>query len=250
MNPNYKPANLPHKTFKPASQSYRPARAPAPATRPSRPAARADETREVLIGGVAFQSSGRSLVRKDCTPSSLSPATTYKRGVRASARVHNLPSRPTVVAATAATSNPIAPTGLAIRSPSTVQKTSYASAHAAQFTARMPGSHSATGHRAYKPKMSGRRGRFANHNMTLTNNRGPNGCVAIIPSFLRITSVDFRSIHRSARRRKFVDKPCPRFTTTGATCLYTTILEMLTNSTTCARLTFSFLHCISSVYVT
>ena len=58
VNPNYKP---PSKTFSPPVPPANQAR---PAPRP--PTSIPQEKRDVLIGGVAFESSGRSLVRKDC----------------------------------------------------------------------------------------------------------------------------------------------------------------------------------------
>ncbi len=68
--------------------------------------------------------------------------------------------------------------------------------------------------RIYKPKAT--RGRPMNRNMTLTNDRRPPGCVS------RIRYIKLHiSYSCSARRRKYVDKPCPRFNTTGeyyATC--------------------------------
>lgn len=54
VNPNYKPSNRGHA---PATTYRRAA--------PRQPAADLSQ-KDVLIGGVTFQSSGRSLVRKDC----------------------------------------------------------------------------------------------------------------------------------------------------------------------------------------
>ena len=58
VNPNYRPVV---KSFKPPSTSVA---APRPASRPT--ATTPQEKRDVVIDGVAFESSGRSLVRKDC----------------------------------------------------------------------------------------------------------------------------------------------------------------------------------------
>lgn len=59
VNPNYKP---PSRTIRP------PAPAVVPSSKPvsKPPVSTTQETRDVIIGGVAFESSGRSLVRKDC----------------------------------------------------------------------------------------------------------------------------------------------------------------------------------------
>ena len=62
VNPNYKPPSKPS-TPAPQIQSQ-PSSSKLTSLRP-------DEKKEVIIGGVAFESSGRSLVRKDCTPSFL-----------------------------------------------------------------------------------------------------------------------------------------------------------------------------------
>ncbi|KAI0077702.1 hypothetical protein K474DRAFT_1771528 [Panus rudis PR-1116 ss-1] len=144
VNPNYKP---PSKSGPPSRPTTVPPQVPAkvpPTT----------ETKEVVIGGVAFQSSGRSLVRKELAAQKSTPSAS-------SAAPAPRPTRPGV----------------------------YARIHP-RSTAR-----------PYKPKMS-TRGR----NMTLNNSRRP-----------------FQS--RRVSKRNKVDKPCPRFTTTGAcnrglTCPY------------------------------
>jgi len=148
LNPNYKP---------PSRTQPQTRQATAIITRPppSRPAPQAVAVpRDIVIGGVAFESSGRSLVRKDLAASKPKP--------------------------------------LATRPP--IQTTSFAGSKAAAVV------HAS---RPFKPRNS-RRGRPGNRNMTLTNAVRPPG----------------------GRRRKYVDKPCPRFTTTGActrglTCPYT-----------------------------
>ena len=58
VNPNYKP---PSRTFRPPVPAVVPN--PKPISKP--PVSTTQETRDVIIGGVAFESSGRSLVRKD-----------------------------------------------------------------------------------------------------------------------------------------------------------------------------------------
>ncbi|CAL1715013.1 unnamed protein product [Somion occarium] len=138
VNPNYKPPSRQVPISKPIAG-------------PPIPAVTANPTpKEVVIGGVAFESSGRSLVRKDLPkpPASLKPPPTTRPIRRSSAFAK---TRGSIV-------------------------------------------------RPYKPKSS--RGR----NMTLNNSRRP---------FPR----------RVSNKRKYIEKPCPRFTTTGAcnrglTCPY------------------------------
>lgn len=140
VNPNYKPPSKP--TVTPSVPPRQP-----PKLVPT------SEKREVVIGGVAFESSGRSLVRKDLVTSKPKPPPT----------------------------KPPAPNG------------SFAGSKASAI------------HHASKYKPKPRRGRPTNRNMTLNNTRRP--------------------FHAGARRRRYVDKPCPQFTTTGActrglTCPY------------------------------
>ncbi|CAL1715016.1 unnamed protein product [Somion occarium] len=132
VNPNYKPPSRQVPISKPIAG-------------PPIPAVTANPTpKEVVIGGVAFESSGRSLVRKDLPkpPASLKPPPTTRPIRRSSAFAK---TRGSIV-------------------------------------------------RPYKPKSS--RGR----NMTLNNSRRP---------FPR----------RVSNKRKYIEKPCPRFTTTGACSL-------------------------------
>ncbi|KAJ3489654.1 hypothetical protein NLI96_g1993 [Meripilus lineatus] len=144
VNPNYKP---PSKQAPPPAATFN--------QRLSGPLS--STTHDVVIGGVAFESSGRSLVRKDLPK----PATTTVQ-----------PSRP---------------------------PRSYT---------RPPVS------RGYIPKPI--RGRATNRNMTLTNSRRPYQSVFTHayqePS--AILTGRFRS--RRVSKKTKVDKPCPRFTTTGA----------------------------------
>ncbi|KAI0084479.1 hypothetical protein BDY19DRAFT_898470, partial [Irpex rosettiformis] len=152
VNPNYK---LPSKPQPQAQQASSSSVSIPPTSTPGS----IQGTRDVVIGGVAFESSGRSLVRKDCTPSFL-----------AVAKPKPPPTRPSV------------------------QSSSFTGSKAAGI---------AHANRPFKPRNS-RRGRPGNRNMTLANSIRPPG----------------------RRRRKYVDKPCPRFTTTGActrglTCPYT-----------------------------
>lgn len=65
--------------------------------------------------------------------------------------------------------------------------------------------------RVYKPKA--RRGR----NMTLNNTRGTYQCVIFCISYSAFMILHHRSRKTTAKRfNKYIDKPCPRFTTTGA----------------------------------
>ncbi|KIM44665.1 hypothetical protein M413DRAFT_442621 [Hebeloma cylindrosporum] len=171
VNPNYKPAN---KYIRPGLSVAGPSKpasttiintamitTPTPTVPPSSStplSSTGGQTKEVVLGGVAFESSSRSLVRKDL-PKSSKPVSTGK------------PTPP-----------------------------STRSQHLRHFVRK-------TGHvppgRAYKQKS--RRGR----NMTLNNTRRP-----------------YSSSRKSTKRiNKYVDKPCPRFTTTGScsrglTCMY------------------------------
>lgn len=70
--------------------------------------------------------------------------------------------------------------------------------------------------RVYKPKISsrGRRGRPVNRNMTLTNSRRPYQSVYQSDASVDVGLTQFHRPRRSPK--KYSDKPCPRFTTTGA----------------------------------
>ncbi|KZT05615.1 uncharacterized protein LAESUDRAFT_726907 [Laetiporus sulphureus 93-53] len=142
VNPNYKPRSNP---VYPKTTPYQ---RPSPPQRPTTPKS---QTRDVVIGGVTFQSSGRSLVRKDLAkPATIAPGATSKRPMLP-------PSR-------------------------------YPRTHDGQAGSTK---------RAFKPRTSSQ-----NRNMTLANNRRP---------------------YQSTKRK--LNKPCPRFTTTGScnrgrTCMY------------------------------
>ncbi|KAI0731310.1 hypothetical protein C8Q76DRAFT_718438 [Earliella scabrosa] len=183
VNPNYKP---PSKTFSPPVPPANQAR---PAPRP--PTSIPQEKRDVLIGGVSFESSGRSLVRKDLPkPSSKPPSTTAAPPM------------------------------------------SYPTSHPPAFI-RSNGGTLMSSTRTYKPKVSrrglgrgrGGRGGRGGHNMTLDNTRRP---YSSVPSLWRCRHTTFTFVSRSRRlnpKRKYSDKPCPRFTTTGScnrglTCMY------------------------------
>ncbi|KAI0953909.1 hypothetical protein AcV7_007305 [Taiwanofungus camphoratus] len=152
VNPNYKPPSKSGRQPPLATQSSK-LQPPAPNT---------SQKRDVVIGGVAFESSGRSLVRKDL------PKPVSTTAVKA-------PLRP----------------------PASSSRSTYTRNQAGTLV---------NVNRSYKPKTS-RRGRLPIRNMTLNNTRK-----------------QYQS-RRLPTRRKYSDKPCPRFTTTGAcnrglTCMY------------------------------
>jgi len=144
VNPNYKP---PSSTFRPAIPK------PLSSTVPSRPSPVSAEKKEVVIGGVAFESSGRSLVRKDLPKPAPAPVTKPPSRLPRPRSDYN----------------------------------------------RNTAGHLINTSRQYKPKSSRPRviGR-PNRNMTLNNNVRP------------------YQARKVAKRQKYLDKPCPRFTTTGA----------------------------------
>ncbi|KAI1793551.1 hypothetical protein LXA43DRAFT_1123434 [Ganoderma leucocontextum] len=156
VNPDYKP---PSRTLRPPVSATVPK--PQPASKP--PVSTTQEARDVIIGGVAFESSGRSLVRKDLPKPTPKPPSTNSAG------------------------------------PSTAPHPGFTRNKAGTFM---------SGPRPYKPKTS-RRGRPMNRNMTLNNTQRP-----------------YQSVYpRLNPKRKYSDKPCPRFSTTGTcnrglTCFY------------------------------
>ncbi|KAI0788769.1 hypothetical protein C8Q75DRAFT_807503 [Abortiporus biennis] len=139
VNPNYKP---PSRTIPPP----RPATSTETIWHPTAPRTATVGTRDVVIGGVTFEASGRSLVRKDC----------------------RLPKP--------------APSAIPM------QRTANFSRSKAGNLLNMS--------RVYKPKTSARRRRA--QNMTLKNTNRP------------------YHARLAAKRAKYINKPCPRFTTTGA----------------------------------
>ncbi|KAF9230119.1 hypothetical protein BU15DRAFT_84026 [Melanogaster broomeanus] len=149
VNPNYKPRS----TFKPQGHK---------STESANSEQAAPSTRDIVIDGITFESSGRSLVRKDLPK----------------------PPQPHI-------KKPLQPT---------LQQTDFS---------RVANGHRIPAGRAYKSKVSSRTQsrRLRNRNMTLNNTRGPS------------------QGRRADKRMKYLDKPCPRFTTTGScsrglTCMY------------------------------
>lgn len=179
VNPNYKPTN---KYIRPPTTA--PPRNSSSLTQPSTSTA---DVKEVVLNGVAFQSSGRSLVRKDCkslylydntfSQISLVPASSYK------------------TPASTPGSTP-APT---------------------PFTRKS--GHLVAANRVYKSKASrGHRGGPSNRNMTLTNGRRPYQSVRFLDLGTSFPLTLDRP-RRSVKRMRYSDKQCPRFSTTGATIL-------------------------------
>ncbi|TFY68232.1 hypothetical protein EVJ58_g1132 [Rhodofomes roseus] len=146
VNPNYKPPS------KPAARLQS---APVSRSQPIEQSSNAQK-HDVVIGGVTFEASGRSLVRKDLAKST------------SSALTRPLPAKSAFIRDKAGTM--------------------------------------VNANRTYKPKTS-RRIRPAGRNMTLNNSKRP------------------YQNRRVSNKRKYLNKPCPRFTTTGAcnrglTCMY------------------------------
>ncbi|KAF8159511.1 hypothetical protein B0H34DRAFT_655761 [Crassisporium funariophilum] len=171
VNSNYKPAN---KYIRPGLNVTS---VPTVATAASTPGAGPSsvsaslgaQKKEVVLGGVAFESSARSLVRKDL-PKSTKPVSGGK---------------------------PVSTT----RHPYT------------RKSAHVPPT------RGFKLKA--RRGR----NMTLNNSTRPYPYVILFYLYCVLMVLGTRSSRKAKRVLKYSDKPCPRFTTTGAcsrglTCMY------------------------------
>lgn len=80
-----------------------------------------------------------------------------------------------------------------------------------------PAAHPRAVHRPYKPKSSrGRPTRPVNRNMSLNNQRRPYQSVQALRQHLNLfITRSLRSRKVSNKRLKYLDKPCPRFTTTG-----------------------------------
>jgi hypothetical protein len=168
---------------------------PPPQPRPTQPAS--TETKDVVLNGVAFESSGRSLVRKD--RKFLFSVSLFQTLWRDSPPV-TTPALSVPKPPSSGPSNPrVGP------SQSTSQPFTRKSGHLIPTT------------RVYKPKQPsrGRRGR----NMTLNNSTRtsyqsvPNKEVL---DFCYLIHRFHRSRRATNKRLKYSDKPCPRFTTTGA----------------------------------
>ena len=200
VNPNYKPAN---KYIRPAaasktdiatdsfgvgrptpSTSYAGASSmPTPAPGTVIPTSVDVQKKEIVLGGVAFESSGRSLVRKDreysfmCSCLLINPIP-----VSFPSCIVPRPNKPVSVG----------------NSASTIRHHPYGY--------KKPGHRPPT--RAYK--MKALRGR----NMTLNNGRRP---YPYVPRFTLLLADQIWASRKSSKRlNKHSDKPCPRFTTTGA----------------------------------
>lgn len=130
VNPNYKP---PSRSSHPTAPVTQHPRAPETVIPPT------SQKRDVVIGGIAFESSGRSLVRKDRMLSS--------SATRVPSEVESTNLRPTTTP-TVTKQIPVRPTAPPI----------------SQFPRNKP-------QRIYKPRSSAHRGRPTNRNMTLNNTR-------------------------------------------------------------------------------
>jgi hypothetical protein len=189
VNPNYKlPSKQAAKYVRPAATTaaYKPQAPPVPG--PS-------QTRDIVIGGIEFESSGRSLVRKD---RALSRFFVHSRD---SVRALRNPSSLSV-------SKPAAPKTAPPRPTNTRKDLS-----------RTKAGHLVPTGRTYKPTSRGRgrgRGRTRGRvNMTLDNNRRPYQSVRSLDRYT-FSLITLHRAGRASKRIKYLDKPCPRFTTTGA----------------------------------
>ena len=172
MNPNYKP---PSKPSRPQS---------APSTRP--PAVEKPpnaQKHDVVIGGIAFEASGRSLVRKDCTFSTFTSST-------------ECAMIDCVTVAQSTASAPVRP------------------APARSGFIRDKAGTMVKANRAYKPRSS-RTTRPTGRNMTLNNTKRPYQSVQFVRTPLPVQTYSLPRSRRVSNRRKYMNKPCPRFTTTG-----------------------------------
>jgi hypothetical protein len=158
VNPSYKPPIKPQPQVRQASSNTlkTPSSRPIPLTIPS--------TRDVVIGGVAFESSGRSLVRKDCMYS-----IQYLDAPGGSSSVRDHAQNITVALSK--------PKQALSRPP--MQNNSFAGSKAAALVQSS---------RPFKPR-NPRRGRPGNRNMTLSNSVRPPGCVTLCPMMIMISHV-------------------------------------------------------------
>ncbi|KAF8906235.1 hypothetical protein CPB84DRAFT_1813865 [Gymnopilus junonius] len=161
VNPNYKSSN---NTPEPGPSTVTPT--PPVSGKP----VLGGQKKEVVLDGVTFESSRRSLVRKDL-PKLAKPAFITKSATPTAPYPHPYARKP----------------------------------------GHIPSSRSF--------RLKALRGR----NMTLNNTRRPYPCVAKDVSFFWL--IVLFSSSRRLHKKKYVDKPCPRFTTTGAcgrglTCMY------------------------------
>ena len=173
VNPNYKPTPKP---IRPLS---------APPARPSvveKPSSNAQK-HDVVIGGVAFEASGRSLVRKDCA----SP--TFLDFIRC-AMIDCIPVAKSIAPAPAR--HPPVKPGFIRDKTGTMVKAN----------------------RTYKPRTS-RTTRPTGRNMTLNNTKRPYQSVRFVRTPSPVQTYSLPRSRRVSNRRKYLNKPCPRFTTTG-----------------------------------
>jgi hypothetical protein len=204
VNPNYKPPS----NLKP--QGYRNDTAPPPRLSTSTPAA--PSTRDIVIGGIAFETSFRSLVRKDRKSLSFSPPRNDGGHDLRNDLSFSVPKQPQ------------APIKAPLRS--IPQQTDFS---------RTTNGHRIPAGRGYKSKVSSRTQprRPRNRNMTLDNTRGPSQSVYQSDSFEDSNLIGCCRGRRANKRMKYLDKPCPRFTTTGASSVFSTNDQSSTQMTAC-----------------
>lgn len=142
---------------------------------------------DVVIGGVAFEASGRSLVRKDCTSASSWP-TTECAMIDSVAVAKSTPSAPARPATTRS--------GFIRDKAGTMIKAN----------------------RTYKPRSS-RTAHPTGRNMTLNNTKRPYQSVRSVGTPLSVQAYSLCRSRRVSNRRKYMNKPCPRFTTTGTSSM-------------------------------
>jgi hypothetical protein len=177
VNPSYKPPSSKASGYQASSATSTDSANPSATVRPpSGPGPSRTQPRDVTINGVVFESSKRSLVRKDsaCMHSSTLPFVQLSLLVKPSVKPPSSGSRPRVMSQFSRNKSEVGPRT-----------------------------------RTYKPKgPSGRRSKFDNTHRAY--------------QLVQFQSVPLpHTEHRDRSqgthgRKKYVDKPCPRFTTTGA----------------------------------
>ena len=199
INPNYKPPPTqykpPTKYVCPVTTAYKTQPLLVPGS---------SQTHDVVIGGVAFESSGRSLVRKDCASS------------ESSVQLKD---------PLCALRNPAL---ISVPKPATAKETLPRPTNLLSDLSRTKAGHLIPSGRTYKPTSRGpgrgrgrgrgrARGRGGPVNMTLDNSRRPYQSVCSLGRYVLSDLISLYRPGRSSKRMKYLDKPCPRFTTTGAT---------------------------------
>ena len=188
VNPNYKPpSSYRSQAYHSSTSRYvRPPHVPKPQAAPS-------STHDIVIDGVAFETSSRSLVRKD------------RKYLHY--RLHETEGDPTVKSLAS----------VPVPKPTSAPKVPTRPIPQQDFS-RTTNGHRIPVARAYKSKVS-RQPRA--RNMTLDNTRGSTQSVYHMGSAWNSRLTSHSRGRRSYKRMKYIDKPCPRFTTTGASSILT-----------------------------